>query len=75
MRLFIENMTCGGCVRGVTKAVQSIDPTAVVDADVVDRRVDVTTKADEDHITAAIRAAGFDVVPQIESPGANHCAV
>ncbi|MBP2160489.1 MULTISPECIES: heavy-metal-associated domain-containing protein [Asticcacaulis] len=75
MRLFIENMTCGGCVRGVTKAVQSIDPTAVVDADVVDRRVDVTTQANEDDVTAAIRAAGFDVVPQIESPGVNNCDV
>lgn len=75
MRLFIENMTCGGCVRGVTKAVQSIDPTAVVDADTVDRRVDVTTEANEEAITAAIKSAGYNVVPRTESPSANHCAV
>lgn len=75
MRLFIENMTCGGCVRGVTKAVQSVDPAAVVNADVVDRRVDVTTEANEDDVTGAIRAAGFDVVPQIESSGTNDSAV
>jgi copper chaperone len=75
MRLFIENMTCGGCVRGVTKAVHSVDPKAIVNADVVDRRVDVTTDATEEEVTSAIKAAGFDVVPQIDAPGTNHCAV
>ncbi|WP_336509768.1 heavy-metal-associated domain-containing protein, partial [Stutzerimonas kunmingensis] len=24
----IQNMTCGGCVRGVTRAIQSVDPAA-----------------------------------------------
>ena len=28
MRFHIENMTCGGCARGVTKAIQSVDAEA-----------------------------------------------
>ena len=28
MQFHIENMTCGGCVRSVTKAIQSVDPQA-----------------------------------------------
>jgi len=30
MLLKIENMTCGGCARSVTKAIQSVDPNATV---------------------------------------------
>ena len=33
MQFHIENMTCGGCVRSVTKAIQSVDPSAEVTAD------------------------------------------
>ncbi len=33
MKLFIENMTCGGCARGVTATIQDIDPNAKVDVD------------------------------------------
>ena len=32
MQFHIENMTCGGCARSVTKAIQSVDPTAEVNA-------------------------------------------
>ncbi len=31
MELRIENMTCGGCAKSVTKAIQSVDPTARVE--------------------------------------------
>ena len=31
MKLLIENMTCGGCARGVTATIQDIDPNAKVD--------------------------------------------
>ena len=30
MQFHIENMTCGGCARSVTKAIQSVDPQAEV---------------------------------------------
>ena len=48
MQLQIKNMTCGGCVRGVTKAIQSIDPAANVAADPDMRLVVVTTQVAEE---------------------------
>lgn len=59
MQFHIENMTCGGCVRGVTKAVQSVDPQAQVQADPPTRKVQVTSSAPRAAIEAALREAGF----------------
>ena len=59
MQFQIETMTCGGCARGVTKAIQSVDATATVQADPPNRRVDVTTTAPRDQIVAALTEAGF----------------
>jgi copper chaperone CopZ len=33
MKFQIDNMTCGGCARSVTKAIHSVDPHAKVDID------------------------------------------
>lgn len=59
MRFHIESMTCGGCARGVTRAIQSVDPTAEVVADPPSRRVEVTTVATREQIEAALDEAGF----------------
>ncbi|MDO9638233.1 MAG: heavy-metal-associated domain-containing protein [Pseudotabrizicola sp.] len=59
MQFHIETMTCGGCARGVTKAIQTVDATAVVVADPPARRVEVTTTAARDQIVAALTEAGF----------------
>lgn len=59
MQFRIEDMTCGGCVRRVTKAVQSVDPDAVVDADVAGRQVRVSSTAPEAQIMAALEGAGY----------------
>ncbi len=59
MQFHIETMTCGGCARGVTKAIQSVDATATVQADPPNRRVEVTTTAPRDQIVAALIEAGF----------------
>lgn len=59
MQFHIENMTCGGCVRGVTRAIQNVDPQAQVDADPPSRKVEVTTTASREQIEAALREADF----------------
>ncbi len=33
MQFRIENMTCGGCARSVTKTIQKVDPAAEVEVD------------------------------------------
>jgi copper chaperone len=59
MQFHIENMTCGGCVRGVTRAIQSVDPKAEVSADLTERKVDVTSAAPRDNLVTALADAGF----------------
>ncbi len=59
MQFHIENMTCGGCARSVTKAVQSVDPTAEVKADPATHKVDVTSAASRERLAAALTDAGF----------------
>jgi len=59
MQFHIETMTCGGCARGVTKAIHSVDPTAEVKSDPATHTVDVTTTAPRDRLAAALTDAGF----------------
>ncbi|MFV0244414.1 MAG: heavy-metal-associated domain-containing protein [Qingshengfaniella sp.] len=60
MQFHIETMTCGGCARGVTKAIQSVDPVAEVQADPPSRKVEVTTTAPREALAAALSKAGFE---------------
>jgi copper chaperone len=59
MQFHIETMTCGGCARGVTKAIQGVDADATVTADPPNRSVEVSTTAPRDRIVAALTEAGF----------------
>jgi len=62
MKFRIDNMVCGGCVRGVTRAVQSVDPNAIVVADPPSRIVDITSQVPSEQIAAALRDAQFPPV-------------
>ncbi len=59
MQFHIENMTCGGCVRSVTKAIQSVDPVAQVSADPASHKVDVITTAARAQIEAVLADVGY----------------
>lgn len=59
MQFHIDNMTCGGCARGVTKAIQAVDPMAEVSADPPSRQVQVKSSIAPEKIEAALREAGF----------------
>ena len=64
MKFHIENMTCGGCVRGVTKAIQGVDPNAEIQADPPSRKLEVNTSATQEQIEAALHDAGFPPVAE-----------
>lgn len=55
----VPAMSCGGCARAITRAVQSIDPQARVEADVDTKRVSIASDADEAKLTAALTEAGY----------------
>ena len=62
MQFHIENMTCGGCVRGVTATIRSIDPDAAVSGNPETRLVEVTTLAPRERLVEALIEAGFPPV-------------
>lgn len=55
----IPDMTCGHCAGTVTKAIKSVDPTAVPNVDLSARKATVETKADPNTIGAALDEAGY----------------
>jgi copper chaperone len=55
----IPNMTCGHCVRAITEAVHTVDPTARVQADLPQHRVQVNTAADREAVVAQLVEAGY----------------
>jgi copper chaperone len=57
--LTIPDMTCGGCARGVTAAIKSIDPAAELVIDVETHKVQVKTSASAAAVKAAVVEAGF----------------
>lgn len=59
MQFLIENMTCGGCVRGVTRAIQAVDPNAEIKADPPSRKLEVITTASRQEVETALEEAGF----------------
>lgn len=59
MQFHIKNMSCGGCVRSVTKAVQSVDPAATVTPDLTQRNVEVASDLPREVLEAALAKAGY----------------
>ncbi len=59
IELTLPGMTCGGCARGVTAAIKSLDPDADVVTDVAARKVLVTTTVDAEAVKDAVRNAGY----------------
>ena len=59
MKFQIDNMTCGGCARSVTKAIHSVDPHAKVDIDLPQKSVNVVSVADDSAVVAALENVGY----------------
>ena len=57
----VQGMTCGGCARAVTNAVQQVDPAASVEVNVGAKTVSVTSTASSDRLQGAIEEAGYEV--------------
>ena len=59
----VLGMTCGGCARAVTSAVQRIDAEASVDVDLPAKKVAISSSADPSQLSEAIEEAGYEVCP------------
>jgi copper chaperone len=59
--LQVEGMSCGGCVRSVTKSVQTVDSNAKVEVDLASKTVRIDSQASLDTVKSAIAEAGYPV--------------
>ncbi len=59
LQLKVPEMTCGGCVSTITKAVKTVDAHAIVQGDPRTKIVLVETQASEIAIKEAIAKAGY----------------
>jgi len=60
MQVFsVQGMTCGHCVKAVTRAVQSQDEGAVVEGDLGAKQVRVQSSLQAPQILQAIREEGY----------------
>lgn len=59
MRFHIDNMTCGGCAKSVTKAIELLDADARVEAHPPSREIVVRSSRTRQEIVATLKEAGF----------------
>jgi copper chaperone len=60
MQVFnVQGMTCGHCVKAVTRAVQEQDAAAKVEIDLAARQVRVQSELGQEQILTAIRDEGY----------------
>lgn len=60
LRFRISNMGCGGCAKGVTKVLRTVDPNAQVTVDLGTREVSVRGSfMDADRFDHELRSAGW----------------
>ena len=63
MRFHVPNMSCGGCARSVTRAIESVDANARVAIDQASREVEVSTDLPKQQIIVALADAGYPAQP------------
>lgn len=59
----VQGMSCQHCVKGVTQAIQEMDPKAEVLVDLAKGRVQARTMLSLDAVSRAIEAEGYQVAP------------
>ncbi|WP_462156438.1 heavy-metal-associated domain-containing protein [Pseudoalteromonas piscicida] len=59
LRLRVEKMVCGHCVKAITEAMQAADSQAQVNVRLDDKIVEVSSTKGEDEVIAIIGNAGY----------------
>ena len=60
--LFVTGMTCGGCTKAVTRAIQLQDARATVQVSLDSQKVEVESRLDREALISIVTNAGFPVV-------------
>jgi copper chaperone len=59
--LFVTGITCGGCTKAVTRAIQMQDAKATVQVDLATQKVEIESKLDREVLITIVTNAGFPV--------------
>ncbi len=57
--IHVPGMSCGGCLRTVTRALQTLDPQARIESDLKTRTIKVASHKEEASLLAAVSNAGY----------------
>ena len=60
--LFVTGMTCGGCTKAVTRAIQMQDAEATVQVDLDSQKVEIDSILSREVLVTILSEAGFPVV-------------
>jgi copper chaperone len=61
LRFRVPDMKCGGCAKGVTRAITSLDQSSKVEIDLEGKEVTILSSLGEDAVVSALERAGFAV--------------
>lgn len=61
MHLTVPSMACAACAETITQAVQTVDPSASVQADLKTKHVSIESTVSDQAIKEAIAHAGYPV--------------
>ena len=67
IELTLPTMTCGHCVKTVTRAVQRLDPAATIEIDLPSHRVRIGSDRDAQSLRAALADEGYEAMPPAAS--------
>lgn len=59
MRFTIPEMSCGGCLKAITRVVQAEDPGATVEGDLAAKEVRISSTAAEETLRLRLAEAGY----------------
>ena len=60
--LFVTGMTCGGCTKAVTRAIQMQDAEATVQVDLDSQKVEIDSRLSREALVTILSEAGFPVI-------------
>jgi copper chaperone len=60
--LFVTGMTCGGCTKAVTRAIELQDARATVQVSLDSQKVEIDSKLSREALITIVTDAGFPVV-------------
>lgn len=62
LQLLVKGMSCQHCVKGVTLAIQALDPQAQVQVDLASGQVQVQTHLSREAVATAVTDEGYEVI-------------